>query len=82
MNTEQQRLLERLKNALDDISKSPATAAEVVPLFEDLVVSFEQIADDLKTISDEETASTLKAIIHITAANCTSIPGEQLATGI
>ena len=66
MNTKRQELFERLKNALDDISKSPKTAAEVTLLFEDLVVSFEEIASDLKTISDEETAATLRTIVSAT----------------
>ena len=66
MNTKRQKLFERLRNVLDDISRSPSTAAEVALLFEDLVASFEEIASDLKTISDEETAATLRSIVSAT----------------
>ncbi len=64
MDARQQKIFDRLKKVLDDISKSPKTAAQVALLFEDFVTSFEEIAMDLKKTSDEETAATLKAIVH------------------
>jgi hypothetical protein len=69
MNTKQQKLLDQLKDALNNISKSPATSAEVELIFEDFVASLEEIADDLKTMSDEEIAASLKAIIDVTATS-------------
>ena len=63
MNARQQELFERLKSALDEISKSSETSAQVNSLFEDFVFSFEEIATDLKQTSDEETAAILKAIV-------------------
>ncbi len=64
MNARQQELFDRLKEALDNISGSPETADQVITLLEDLVISFEEIAADLETTSDEETAATLKSIIQ------------------
>ena len=64
MNVRQQELFDRLKEALDKISGSPETAAQVDALFEDFVISFEEIAADLKTTSDEDLAATLRAIVH------------------
>lgn len=69
MNTKQQKLLDQLKNALNSISKSPATSAEVELIFEDFVISLEEIAYDLKTMPDEEVAANLKAIIDVTATS-------------
>lgn len=66
MNVRHQELFDRLRSALDNISGSPKTAAEVSLIFEDLVVSLEEIATDLKMTSDDQTAATLKAIIHTT----------------
>ncbi|MFC1715579.1 hypothetical protein ACFL6S_18050 [Candidatus Poribacteria bacterium] len=63
MDARQQEIFDRLKKVLDDISKSPKTAAQVALLFEDFVASCEQIAIDLKETSDEETAAILKAIV-------------------
>ncbi len=79
MNTEQQELLERLRNTLEDISKSPATAVEVTLLFQDLVASFEEIAADLKTMSDQETAATLRMIVRATIGD-TPVSTEQMTT--
>ena len=67
MNTRQQKLLDQLKDVLNNISKSPATSAEVELIFEDFVASLEEIMDDLKTMPDEEVAANLKAIIDVTA---------------
>ena len=64
MNARQQELFERLKSVLDEISKSPETSTQVISLFEDFVLSFEEIAMDLKEASDKETAAILKAIVH------------------
>ncbi len=72
MNTKQQKLLDRLKDALGEISKSPETAAEVTLIFEEMVISFEEIASDLKTESDEETATALKTIVQATAGSGTN----------
>ena len=81
MNTKRQKLFKRLRNALDDISKSPKTAVEVTLLFEDLVASFEEIAADLKTMSDEETAATLRSIVSATTGTA-SISPEQMTAPI
>jgi len=64
MNAEQQRLFNRLKNVLDVISESSETAVQVTSLLEDFVISLGEIAADLQTISDEEMAATLRAIVH------------------
>ncbi len=64
MNARQQELSDRLKKVLDNISKSPETSAQVTLLLEDFVISCEEIAIDLEETSDEETAATLKAIVH------------------
>ena len=80
MNTERQKLFKRLKDVLDDISKSPATAAEVDLLFEDLVVSFEEIAADLKMMSDEETAANLKMIVNMTTGTMSTSPEQMTAS--
>ena len=83
MNTEQQALFDRLKNALDNISTSPKTAAEVALIFKDMVISFEEIAADLKTESDAETATTLKTIVQTTAGSgANSFPTGSLAVTI
>lgn len=63
MNTKHQELVVRLKKALDNISGNPKTEAVVTPLLRDLVISFEEIASDLKQTSDQETAAILKAMI-------------------
>ncbi len=63
MNTDLQKLLDRLKKTFPDISQTPKTATQMALLLEDLVISFEQIAADLRKISDEEIAATLKAMI-------------------
>ena len=80
MNTRQKELFERLRDALDTISKSPETADEVALLFEDFVITFEEIAGDLETTSDKETAATLKEIVNA-AATIGNIPlsAEQIA---
>lgn len=67
MNVKQQKLLNRLESVLDAISECPATSAEATVLFEDFVITFEEIANDLKTTSDKETANTLRMIVR--AAN-------------
>lgn len=64
MNAGQQRLFDRLKNALDVISESPETAVQVTSLLEDFAISLEEIAADLQAMSDEEMAATLRAIVH------------------
>ena len=79
MNTERQKLFERLRNALDNISKSPSTEAEVILLFEDLVTSFEEIASDLKMMSDEETAATLRSIVSATIGTASISPEQSTA---
>jgi hypothetical protein len=63
MNIKHQELVARLKKALDNISGNPQTEAAVTLLFRDLVVSFEEIASDLKQTPDQETAAILKAMI-------------------
>ena len=50
-------------------------------LFEDLVASFEEIASDLKTMSDEETAATLRRIVSATTGTA-SISPEQMTAPI
>ena len=68
MNSTQQKLFNRLRKALDNISESPETAAVVESmLLEDFVVSIEVIVDDLKTRPDKEVAATLRAMAN--AAN-------------
>jgi predicted metal-dependent enzyme (double-stranded beta helix superfamily) len=64
MNMRQQELFDRLENALNYISDNPKTAAEVNLMFEDLVISFEEIASDLRATSDEQEAKILKGLIH------------------
>jgi len=64
MNARQQELFNRLENVLNNISGNPETATQVTSLFEDFVISFEEIATDLEAISDEEMAATLRAIVH------------------
>ena len=76
MNAEEQKLFARLEKALSSISQNPKTAVEVTRIFDDFVVSLEDIVDDLETTSDEQTAATLRAILH--ATNRTSI--DWLAT--
>jgi hypothetical protein len=53
-------LFERLKRAMNTISKNPKTLAEVSFLFEDFVVSMEEIAYDLTTDSDERVAENVR----------------------
>lgn len=62
MNVKQQELLDRLKKAIDNISKSPKTAAEVMSLLEDFVTSLEEISEDLATMPDEQVARNLREI--------------------
>jgi len=64
MNTRQRELFDRLENALDTISRSPKTAFEVALIFENLVTSFEEIAEDLVATPDEEAAEALRRIVH------------------
>ena len=66
MNAGEQKLFERLKKVLSSISQNPKTAIEVTRIFEDFVVSLEEIADELDATSDERTAATLRAILHAT----------------
>jgi len=63
MHAKQQELVSRLKKAMNDISRDPETEAEVIPLLRDLVISFEEIASDLKQTSDQEIAAILKAAV-------------------
>ena len=65
MNSTQQKLVNRLRKALDNISESPETAAVVEDmLLEDFVISIEVIVDDLETRPDREVAATLRAIVN------------------
>jgi len=66
MNAGEQELLDRLNKVLSSISQNPKTATEVLRIFEDFVVSLEEIADELDASSDERTAATLRAILHAT----------------
>ena len=63
MNSTQQKLFSRLRKTIDNISESPETAAVVTRIFENFVISIEDIVDDLKTTPDIEVAANLKAII-------------------
>lgn len=65
MNTKHQKLIARLKKALDSISGNPKTEAVVALLLRDLVISFAEIASDLKQTPDQETAAILKAMIKV-----------------
>lgn len=67
MNAEEQKLFERLKKALNSITQNPNTAVEVTRIFDDFVASLEDIVDDLEATSDEQTAATLRAILHATS---------------
>ena len=67
MNAGQQKLCNRIKDVLNVISESRETAAQVTSLLEDFVISLEEIAADLRTMSDEEMAATLRAIVHAAA---------------
>ena len=57
-------LFERLKMAMDTISKNPKTSAEVSFLLEEFVASIEEIAHDLSTDSDECVAENVNAILQ------------------
>ena len=65
MDVRQQDLFTRLEDALSYISKSPKTAAEVILIFEDLVISLEEIAGDLKATSDEQEARILRDLVDM-----------------
>ncbi len=67
MNAEERKLFARLEKALSSISQNPKTAAEIVRIFDDFVISLEDIVDDLEATSDEQTAATLRAILHATS---------------
>jgi len=60
----QKELLNRLRIAMDGISRNPKTAVEVAPLFEDFVVSMEEIAHDLETATDEQVAKDLEEVLN------------------
>ena len=64
MNSTQQKLFSRLRMALDNISESPETAEVVARIFENFVISIEDIVDDLKATPDIEVAAILKAIVN------------------
>lgn len=66
MNAEEQKLFARLEKALNSISQNSETAVEVTRIFDDFVISLEDIVDDLETTPDEQTAATLRAILHAT----------------
>ena len=65
MNSTQQKLFSRLKIALDNISESPETADIVATIFENFVISIEDIVDDLKATPDIEVAAILRAIVNL-----------------
>ncbi len=78
MNTKNQELVTRLEKALDNISGNPKTEAIVASLFTDLVISFEEIASDLKQTSDQETAASLEAMIA-TVSKTESVTKDPLS---
>jgi predicted transcriptional regulator len=63
MDMKERELFERLKRAMEIISKSPKTAAEVSLIFEDFIATLEEIAEDLATTPDEQVSKDLKDII-------------------
>ena len=69
MNVGKQELFDRLMKALSSISQNPKTATEVNRILEDFVISLEEIVDDLKATSDEQTAAALRMIIHASDRN-------------
>ncbi len=73
----QRELLERLKVAMDGISRNPKTAAEVAPLFEDFVVSMEEIAHDLGTATDEQVARDLEEVFNQVICEIPAIKGSS-----
>ena len=65
MGRNKEELLDRLKIAVDIISKNSITAAEISCLLRDFVASMEEIAHDLEAKSDEQVAKDLEEIIAV-----------------
>jgi len=61
----QRELFDRLRKAMNSISEHPKTAAQMTSIFEEFVVSVEEIACDLETMSDDQVGRNLEEIIAL-----------------
>ena len=61
----QRELFDRLRKAMRSISEHPKTAAQMASIFEEFVVSVEEIACDLETMSDDQVGRKLEEIVAL-----------------